>query len=258
MPQLLMSSALLAQLGHLALASQSQVPMRVGDCVTASQPLEFFYKDEGEYERTHRVDKGLYGTLLNVDDAYNAPASVEWLNPTTREPIVNGAVFAHQFYRVPWLQGNLRKQDDSLCMTVKDGKDGYQPTVKMAACGTTEREKWNQQFTFNEPGCGARPIRLTENPGKCVDAVHPTKVLLTDCSGVDSQKFLFRCGQDSQCHLLAMAGRKDMCVWFGGEGDLQLRPCNFEGATRLFKQVNVTPSALPRLQTRGNTVPGDL
>jgi len=244
--------------------------MKVGDCVKADTNLEFFYKDEGEYERTHLISENQFGVLLNIDDEWNKPSSVEFLDPKTREPIVNGAVFFHQFHRVPWLQGNLQSTTSSMCMAVKDAKDGYQPVVRMTPCGQgaapdQERVRWTQQFSFNEPGCGARPIRYTDNPGKCVDAVHPTKILLTDCSGVDSQKFLSRCnstvldeGESQKCHILAMGGRKDMCLWFDttspSGGDLQLRPCNF-GDTQIFKQVQVTPSQLLRQETRPNSSP---
>jgi len=255
---------MLEPLGQLAVATQSQIPMRVGDCVKSNTPLEFFYKDEGEYERTHLISDNQYGVVLNVDEEFGKPSSVEFLDAKTREPIVNGAAYFHQFHRVPWLQGNLQSVASTKCMTVKDGRDGYQPVVRMTDCAAekSERERWAQQFSFNEPGCGARPIRLTDNPGKCVDAVHPTKVLLTDCSGVDSQKFLFRCigeGDNSgQCHILAMGGRKDMCLWFDKEngGDLQIRPCNFGDApTHIFKQAKVTPNQLLRQETRPNSSP---
>jgi hypothetical protein len=318
---------LLAWPDQWALATQSQLPMRVGDCVVATTPVEFFYKDEGEYEKTHSIPEMTYGTLLNIDSDWNEPSSVEFLDPTTREPIVNGAVFFHQFARVPWKQGNIQAAKHPKCMSVKDSKDGYQPVVKMVPCGVHDSAKWLQQFSFNDDGCGARPIRLTDNPGKCVDAVHPNKVLLTDCSGVDSQKFTFRCyphqndmqfnrrlaekqhekfllhrqradlvlqeedavaakhdkhahhlhenilAVDSQisavetqiqehqqaphqgeCYILAMGGRKDMCLWFEqhrGDSDLQLRPC--EEGMHHFMQVPL--GALSSKQTRPNTVP---
>merc|ERR1712070_585894 len=128
------------------------------------------------------------------------------------------------------------------------------------------KKRWNQQFTFSDSDCGARPIRWTADPSKCVDAVHPTKVLLTDCSGVDSQKFLFRCEDpprataayptgatattsplhpidreclggmrydssvpkweacdnigEPQCYIQAFGGRKDMCLWWQLDSDI--------------------------------------
>jgi len=122
-----------------------------------------------------------------------------------------------------------------LCMTVVDSQNGYQPVVKMTECAAdgNDNGKWRQQFSFNRDDCGARPIRYTKDPSKCVDAVHPQKILLTDCSGVDSQKFEMRCS-DGSCYLLAMGGRKDMCVWWNAgehnEHDLRLRRCNFHAA----------------------------
>jgi len=299
---------LLGHVGYLAIASQSSVPLRVGDCVTATTDLEFFFKDEGEYERTHSIDKDQKGVLLNIDSSWVNPSTVEWLKKDTREPEVTGAVFLNQFARVPWWQGRIGKaacaepnalhqkshteqfglnaQCIDKCMTAATAKDGYQAVVKMADCEKTDADtilngvavpqedlrrkadnRWKQQFSFNDPGCGARPIRSTEDPSKCVDAVHPNKVLLTDCSGVDSQKFLFRCsetpGDDenlvwqkvgpldtekwakvyvgagppkpstSSCQILAMGGRKDMCLWWDESvsnqpSDLVLRPCNYE------------------------------
>lgn len=264
MPRLV-SLAMSASIAPLALAAQSQIPMRVGDCVKATTALEFFFKDEGEYERTHLINPDQHGVLLNIDSDWNEPSNVEFFDPVTREPIVNGAVFFHQFARVPWKQGNLKSTatiTNEKCMTVKDGRDGYQPVVKMSACGTTDSQKWAQQFSFNAAECGARPIRSTENPGKCVDAVHPNKVLLTDCSGVDSQKFLFRCSGGDKCHILAMGGRKDMCLWWddiADDTDLQLRPCNFNTAPAdgPFTQVEVSakPGGLVRQETRSNTAP---
>lgn len=216
-------SALLGHLGHLALASQSQIPLRVGDCVKATTELEFFFKDEGEYEKTHRISPGGHGVLLNIDSDWNEPSNVEFVDEQTREPVVSGAVFFHQFARVPWEQGEIRGQADK-CLTVKDSHNGYQPVVKMSKCGTKDIHKWAQQFSFNHHKCDARPIRSTKDPSKCVDAVHPTKILLTDCSGVDSQKFLFRCDVSSppaptdKCYILAMGGRKDMCLWWDEAG----------------------------------------
>merc|ERR1712146_486796 len=128
------------------------------------------------------------------------------------------------------------------CLTIDDKKDGYQPVVKMSACAPEAdnsdanlRRKWKQQFSFNDDACGARPIRWTYDPSKCVDAVHPNKVLLSDCSGVDSQKFQLRCdsepGASQKCYILAMGGRKDMCLWWdhslASDADLQIRSCNF-------------------------------
>lgn len=269
-------ATLLGNLGHLALASQSQVPMRVGDCVKATTALEFFFKDEGEYERTHSITPGQHGVLLNIDSAWNEPSNVEFLDKQTREPVVSGAVFFHQFARVPWLQGQVKNSNEDKCMTVKDARNGYQPVVKMAPCPAiqTDREKWTQQFSFNYHECGARPIRSTADPSKCVDAVHPTKVLLTDCSGVDSQKFLFRCETDATaeiqgCYIQAMGGRKDMCLWWDETSadatDLQIRSCNSDaaattpandGATRHFKPK---PRGNPAdLQTRPNTAPASV
>ena len=276
-------SVLFGHVGYTAIASQSQIPLRVGDCVTATTSLEFFFKDEGEYERTHSVDKDQKGVLLNIDSSWVNPSTVEWLNSNTREPKVTGAVFFHQFARVPWLQGrigvagqrtspatmNLQQKthddefamDDTVdkCMTAKDAKDGYQPIMKMSACMKTDQsdkalseadlrrnaeKRWKQQFSINDPDCGARPIRSTEDPSKCVDAVHPNKMLLTDCSGVDSQKFLFRCKTGAQgCQILAMGGRKDMCLWYDDttitdESDLLLRPCNFAPTTKFTIEMS--------------------
>lgn len=236
-------SALLGNLGHVALASQSQIPMRVGDCVKATTALEFFFKDEGEYERTHSITAGQHGVLLNIDSAWNEPSNVEFLDKVTREPTVSGSVFFHQFARVPWLQGQITNNNagDQKCLTVNDAKNGYQPVVKMAPCpeDQTNSKKWTQQFSFNYHECGARPIRSTADPSKCVDAVHPTKVLLTDCSGVDSQKFLFRCHSDAAgttegCYIQAMGGRKDMCLWWdetkADATDVKLMSCNHDAA----------------------------
>merc|ERR1711967_94631 len=102
-----------------------------------------------------------------------------------------------------------------------------------------------------------------------IDAVHPNKVLLTDCSGVDSQKFQFRCQGGGNCYILAMGGRKDMCLWLNedkpGDADLEIRSCNFDarsgklaapvvgdGATHHFFQ---NPRDLLKKETRPNTAP---
>lgn len=194
--------AMLGHFGHLALASQSQIPLRTGDCVQATTMLEYFYKDEGEYENSFLIPPGKFGSLLNFGAV--DPSDVEWLHHRTRDPIVRGATFSHQFVRVPGDQGQIlgMQQTDhnqDKCFTVVDHRDGYEPEIMMEPCmrspqtETDQKKRWEQQFTFSNPGCGARPIRWTQDPSKCVDAVHPTKVLLTDCSGVDSQKFLFRC-----------------------------------------------------------------
>lgn len=227
--------ALLGHLGDLTEASQSQVPARVGDCVEATTHLEFFYKNEGEYERTHKIKKGQKGVLLNVNCAPGEVSHVEWLDHTTRVPVVNGAVQVHQFARVPWVQGEIRGTSlADKCLTIDDKKDGYQPVVKMSACADAAdnsdanlRLKWKQQFSFNDDACGARPIRWTYDPSKCIDAVHPDKVLLTDCSGVDSQKFLFKC-KGANCYVLAMGGRSDMCLFHSDtpDADVQLRSCS--------------------------------
>jgi len=253
-------AVLLGQSSHLALAVQSQIPMRVGDCVKATTELEFFYKDEGEYERTHRVRTDQHGVLLNIDSDWNEPSNVEFLNPTTREPHVSGAVFFHQFARVPWEQGNLKSSSDAntspVCLTVKDGEDkSFQKVVTMSSCAGPDGDDilaWKQQFSYTPHECGPRPIRFTDDPSKCVDAVHPNKVLLTDCSGVDSQKFQFRCegeGVLQKCYILAMGGRKDMCLWWdhaltvesNGHADLQVRSCNYRGngQTQHFAQERV-------------------
>lgn len=249
-------------------AVQSQVPMRVGDCVKSTTELEFFYKDEGEYERTTKIEVGQHGVLLNIDSNWNEPSTVEFLDKRTREPVVAGSAFFHQFARVPWEQGNVKETNhgenhdisQDLCMTVTDSEEGYQPVIRMTFCQNSdpndEKEKWNQQFSYSPHECGPRPIRWTNDPSKCVDAVHPNKVLLTDCSGVDSQKFVFRCdgpstpkGQaDHNCNILAMGGRKDMCLWWNKdlidanhrEADLQLRSCNFaDTANKKFAQQNI-------------------
>lgn len=245
-------AALLGQSGHLALAAQSQIPMRVGDCVKATTDLEFFFKDDGEYEHTHNIQTGQHGSLLNIDSDWNEPSDVEFIDPQTREPVVSGAVFFHQFARVPWVQGHVTSDaaaygaalTNQVCMTAKDGKDGYAPVVRMDKCtdsSTTDSKKqWNQQWSYNADGCGARPIRSTDDPSKCLDAVSHEKVLLTPCSGVDTQKFLFRCSNDVahtpaySCYILAMGGRKDLCLWWDktiAVADLQLRRCNFGDAT---------------------------
>merc|ERR1711871_511582 len=101
-------AVLLGQSGLLAQASQSQIPMRVGDCVKTTTDLEFFYKDEGEYERTHIIPQDQHGVLLNIDTDWNEPSDVEFLDETTHEPVVSGAVFFHQFTRVPWHQGRVQ------------------------------------------------------------------------------------------------------------------------------------------------------
>jgi len=229
MPRLVMS-AVLSQLGHMAVASQSQIPMRVGDCVVATTDMEFFYKDDGEYEKTHLILRGQKGTLLSIDGS--SPANIEWLKKS-HDPVVTGLVFLHQFARVPWTRGQIqdREATDNKCLTVTGGKDGFQPVVKMAACKNAPNDdKSMQQFTFNKADCGPRPIRWTKDSSKCVDAVHPTKTLLTDCSGVDSQKFLFKCNKAGDCRLLGMGGRKDMCVMWNAEAprssDLTLNPCS--------------------------------
>lgn len=246
-------AVLLGQSGHLAQAAQSQIPMRVGDCVKATTDLEFFYKDEGEYEQTHLIKQDTHGVLLNIDSDWNEPSDVEFFNQKTREPVVSGAVFFHQFARVPWKQGQIQQKgaaSDPKCFTVKDANDGYAPVIQMAACaapGSDDNKRWKQQFSYNYHECGTRPIRSTDDPSKCVDAVHPDKILLTTCSGVDSQKFLFRCsgdGASQECHILAMGGRKDMCLWYDesatGEADLRLRSCNFANAgTKQFLQKEV-------------------
>jgi len=226
MPRLVIS-AVLSQLGHLALASQSQIPMRVGDCVVATQEMEFFFKDDGEYEKTHLVQPGQKGTLLSIDGA--APATVEWLKKSHDEA-VTGSVFMHQFARVPWTKGRIQDKEDNKCLTVTGGKDGFQPVVKMAPCknGPSD-DKSMQHFTFTKHDCGPRPIRWTKDSSKCIDAVHPTKTLLTDCSGVDSQKFLFKCNSANDCRILATGGRKDMCVRWDAAGkssDLSLNSCS--------------------------------
>jgi hypothetical protein len=274
-------------MSHLALATQSQIPLRTGDCVNATEELEFFYKDEGEYERTHLIPIGTLGVMLNWGEA--GPSDVEWLDPVTRQPIVSGAAFGHQFARVPWDQGQIqglkrptRDTADSskpindhtgdLCLEAHDVK-GYHSVLRMSKCITADDmhgkapvkmlSRWKQQFTFSRDQCGARPIRLTSDPSKCVDAVHPTKVLLTDCSGADSQKFLFRCDKSTkcddeaiqckadkfqgmvypypsgktseyvgepECYIQAMGGRTDMCLWWdpdaGIDADLQIVSCN--------------------------------
>lgn len=222
----LVMSAVLAQLGHLAVASQSQIPLRVGDCVVASTEMEFFYKDDGEYEKTHSVQQGQKGTLLSVD-ASSPVSNVEWLQKN-HDAAVTGSVYLHQFARVPWTRGQIKDKegDSNKCLTVTGGKDGFQPVIKMTACKTGSDV---QQFTFNKADCGPRPIRWTKDSSKCIDAVHPMKTLLTDCSGVDSQKFLFKCNSDNDCRLLAMGGRKDMCVKWDAEhssSDLTLHPCS--------------------------------
>jgi hypothetical protein len=247
--------------------------------------LEFFYKDEGEYERTHRVHQDQVGTLLNLGNGADVASTVEFILPKTREPQVEGAVFINQFARKPWNQGVVASgtppanPGDSLgkCMTVDDSKDGYPPVVRMTNCAAEtdkEMDKWTQQFTFRSAACDAGPIRSTADPSKCVDAVHLSKVLLTECSGVDSQKFQFRCQSDATpddgCYILAMGGRKDMCLWFDEEADdkadLQLRSCNSDaknsagkgdpkladGSTTKFYQHQVD---LNKKETRSNTAP---
>jgi len=267
----LMLSVLLGQAGHVALAAQSQIPVRVGDCVKATTHLEFFYKDEGEYEKTHLIKPDQTGVLLNVDPQWGTTSTVEFLDPVTREPQVQGAVFLHQFARVPWMQGRIAGRDADFtadltggdtgrCMTIVDHSDGYQPVVKMQKCAADSKGQWTQQFSFNQHDCAARPIRSTQDPSKCLDAVHPRKALLTDCSGVDSQKFLFRCAgdgtkpdhagamdNDDGCYIQAMGGRRDMCLWWdpsNDDADIELRTCNFNngapnGGTRRFKQNKV-------------------
>jgi len=164
--------------------------------------LEYFYKDEGEYENSFLIPPGQFGSLLNFGAVDSS--DVEWLHNKTRDPIVRGATFSHQFIRVPGDQGQIlgmsqTDHNQDKCFTVVDHNDGYEPEVMMEQCmrnpltDTDKKKRWEQQFTFSNPGCGERPIRWTQDPSKCVDAVHPDKVLLTDCSGVDSQKFLFRC-----------------------------------------------------------------
>lgn len=251
---------LLGQSGHLALAAQSQIPLRVGDCVQATTQLEFFYKDEGEYERTHLIkptEKGnSFGVLLNINSNWNEPSTVEFLNHETGDPVVSGAVFLHQFARTPWMKGRISTPTSTRCLSVKDLKDGYQPVIKMSQCesGSGESNKrWQQQFSFNHAQCGARPIRWTDDPSKCLDAVHPNKILLTDCSGVDSQKFLFKC-HDSDCNILAMGGRKDMCLWWDetaeGDADLQIRSCNQATNSKFAQQVSDATMGLKRRETR--------
>lgn len=229
---------------------QSQIPMRVGDCVKATTELEFFFKDDGEYERTHRVVKGQHGVLLNINANWNEPSNVEFLHNKTREPVVSGSVFFYQFERVPWDQGRIKESKESgdveegMCMTVTPSEEGYQQVIRMTPCAKKddlETDKWLQQFSYSPHECGPRPIRWTNDPSKCVDAVHPNKILLTDCSGVDSQKFVFRCDgpstknkvADHKCYILAMGGRKDMCLWWDTtkvkEADALLRSCNAAG-----------------------------
>merc|ERR1711918_108271 len=91
--------------------------------------------DEGEYEQTHLIKKDTHGVLLNIDMDWNEPSDVEFFNQKTREPVVSGAVFFHQFARVPWKQGQIsQKGDHAKCFTVKDANDGYAPVIKMATC----------------------------------------------------------------------------------------------------------------------------
>jgi len=308
-------SVLFGHVGYTAIASQSQIPLRVGDCVTATANLEFFFKDEGEYERTHSVRKDQKGVVLNIDSSWVNPSTVEWLNDDSRDSEVTGSVFFHQFARVPWLKGRIGHQtsskdsvsyDEKLdqkvhketfqagtdkCMMAKDATNGYQPVVKMSDCVQTDLlafapttsehdvhvnagKRWKQQFSLNDPGCGARPIRSTEDPSKCVDAVHPNKVLLTDCSGVDSQKFLFRCKKTetpkspptnppsswvtSECYILAMGGRKDMCLWWDdaitGDSDLVLRSCNFAPKKFTIEDSKLTDQGIQVFKDRRDDV----
>jgi len=228
-------SVMLGQLSSAAMASQSQIPLRVGDCVESTTDLEFFYKDEGEYERTHLIEKGNTGTLLNIEK--DTPSTVEFIAKDTREVIVSGAVFLHQFARVPWEVGMVTDVIEAKCMTVVTNKEDYQPVIKMTACAAEPAAQWNQQFSYNRADCGPRPIRWTKDPSKCIDAVHPQKFLLTDCDGTDKQKFQMRCTPGNECHILAMGGRKDMCLWWddAAEADLKLRRCNLEDGTRKFK-----------------------
>lgn len=95
-------SVMFGQLGHTAMAAQSQIPLRVGDCVEATNDLHFFYKEESEYERTHSVSKGQAGTLLNLADE----SIVEFLDPKTREPVVSGGVFPYQLPEFHGSKGN--------------------------------------------------------------------------------------------------------------------------------------------------------
>lgn len=255
--------ALLGHVVHVALASQSQIPTRVGDCVKATTELEFFYKDEGEYERTHHVSPGQHGVLLNVEEGHS---NVEFLDPVTREAVVNGAVFNYQFARVPWKQGKLESgpDDKKACLTAHDDELGYGPVIRMASCedpnSSRNKRKWTQQFSFNEGGCGARPIRSTDDPSQCVDAVHPDKILLTACSGADSQKFLFRCDGAGDCFIQAMGGRKDMCLFWETANhpqaaDLQIRPCNFQSGGDAIHKFQQAPAALVKKLHRPNTAP---
>merc|ERR1712137_1102694 len=91
--------------------------------------------------------------------------------------------------------------------------------------GTFEDMKILQTFTYADAQCDGRPIRWTHDPSKCLDAIHPTKVLLTDCSGVDSQRFLWKCQRADplQCKLLTLGGRKDACIT--GETALRVKSC---------------------------------
>merc|ERR1712146_834359 len=114
--------------------------------------------------------------------------------------------------------------------TVHDDSIGYGPVMKMSACDPNT--KWQQLFTFGEHACGARPIRYTKDPSRCVDALHYDHVVLSNCSGADTQKFLWKCDdsqqQPQQCYI-QRAGRKDMCLWWDdaiGDADLELRNCN--------------------------------
>jgi hypothetical protein len=274
-------SALFGHLGYTALAAQSQIPLRTGDCVHATQELDFFYKDEGEYERTHRIKQLQAGVLLNLGSGADDQATVEFIDPKTREPVVEGTVFMHQVARTPWEQGVVANPNAKTCMTAKDGNDGYQPVVKMTKCADADqslddkKKQWSQQFTWSRAECGPRPIRWTADPSKCVDAVHPNKVLLTDCSGVDSQKFQFRCKAGGLCYITAMGGRKDMCLWWdknSDDADLQIRTCNYEaqssaglnagvleekptdGASNQFLPMELN---LHKKETRPNTAPVD-
>jgi hypothetical protein len=246
MAPLLVKSVLLGPFGHLALASQSQIPLRTGDCVEATQWLEYFHKDDGEYETTDKVFPRQTGVLLNLGDGHD-PSDVEWLHPDSRDPSVTGVAFSHQFSRVPWVQGAVKglQGANARCLTAHPSNLGYAPMIKMSACDHDNPDKfWQQQFTFGYDTCGARPIRYTKDPSKCVDAVHYQHVILSDCNGADTQKFLWKCdrsgGQQPDCYI-QRAGRKDMCLWWDHslpEADLQIRSCNFgEDSDHHFAQL---------------------